>query len=75
MSDSQSQMVRKPALVKLGLFGVKTRRSALTYMWVCVAFTVAALVFQRWVASVGLLVAALWYLYSIRWVDKNNQWG
>lgn len=68
-----------PELVYLGLWGIETRRAALAFMWGCIAVGVgSAIVMLRLPqAHVGvfLLLAAPWYWYAIRWVDKNSTWS
>ena len=74
-------MVRQdgmPALVYWGLYGLGTRRSAAMFMWGCLIVGVlAALASIRRVEHgwyTAFFLAALWYWYAMRWVDKHGSW-
>ncbi len=73
MHDSPNNPTKRPILVRLGLWGLKTRQSALAFMWLCIVGAVALVVLKHWLGSL-LLLAALWYWYALRWVDKNGGW-
>jgi hypothetical protein len=68
-----------PVWVKIGLWGIKSRRTALAFEVFCAAFAMAALVgaFFNPSAVIGsiLFAAAYWYAVSIRWVDRVGLWG
>ena len=74
MHDSPNNPTKRPLLVRLGLWGLKTRQSALAFMWLCIIGAVVSVVLKYWIGSL-LLIAALWYWYSLRWVDKNGGWS
>jgi hypothetical protein len=68
-----------PLLVYLGLLGISSRSTALGFFWLCVALTVASaacsFVEHRWLGGViAFGLAAAWYLYAVRWVDKHSSW-
>lgn len=73
MSDSPNNPPKRPILVRVGLWGLETRQSALAFMWLCLIGAVVAVVLKSWFAPL-LLLAALWYWYSLTWVDKNGGW-
>jgi len=73
MNESVDATVSKPFLVRLGLWGVKSRRVALAFMWTCVALLVISAALQVW-NGLAFGVAALWYGYAVRWMDKNSGW-
>jgi hypothetical protein len=75
MSDRRNY----PLWVKLGLWGLPTRASALAFLWGSVVLTVLGLIGGFWNPSlfiIGLLLpfAAWWYGAAINWVDKNGKW-
>ena len=74
MHVSPDNPTKRPLLVRLGLWGLKTRQSALAFMWLCIIGAVVSVVLKYWIGSL-LLSAALWYWYSLRWVDKNGGWS
>ncbi|MCO7223560.1 hypothetical protein [Pleionea sp. CnH1-48] len=67
-----------PGLVYWGLYGIKTKVTALAFMalsvaicFVCIAYGFVEPVFFQG----GLFaVPALWYWYAIKWVDNNSSW-
>ncbi len=67
-----------PFLVYVGLLGLDSRGAALTFMWICTALGVFSLVlgFSHPKAFGGLLffIAAAWYRYAVKWMDKNSTW-
>lgn len=73
MNDSASNPPKRPILVRVGLWGLKTRQSALAFMWFCIIAAVVLVALKFWIGSIFLL-AALWYWYSLTWVDKNGGW-
>ncbi len=73
MHDSPNNPSKRPFLVRLGLWGLKTRQSALAFMWLCIVGAVVSVILKIWIGSL-LLVAGWWYWYAVRWVDKNEGW-
>jgi hypothetical protein len=67
-----------PELVYWGLWGIKSKGVALGFMWFSIVLAAGCFVvgYLRPKAFLGvlLLIAAAWYWYSIRWVDKNSTW-
>ena len=68
-----------PALVYWGLYGIKTRKSASAFMWVCFALGAVAIASTyttlRPPLGIVLILAGLVYRHAIRWADKNACWG
>jgi hypothetical protein len=66
---------KPPILVRLGLWGISNRKTALIFMWLSLGLAVILSVVSGQIA-VGLVLslAALWYLFAIKWVDKNHTW-
>lgn len=73
MSNSERLPPRRPLLVQLGLWGLPNRAWALGFMWLCGGLAAISLVFRFW-AGTPVMLAALWYWYSIRWVDNHDSW-
>ena len=72
--------VERPSWVKVGLFGVNSRGSALAFMWLCIliAPTCAYIAIahqwpEMWAGLLGL-GSAMWYWLCIRWVDEHDDW-
>jgi hypothetical protein len=70
---------RRPFWVKLGLWGLPNRASAWVFVWICIAIAAFCAVRgfsnPKWFLGVGMILAALWYWASIRWVDRNSSWS
>ncbi len=68
-----------PEWVYWGLWGIKSRKTAWVFCWVCILLALVsmllALFFERKIWAGGLLfLAAGWYWASIKWVDENSSW-
>ena len=68
-----------PEWVYWGLWGIKTRRAAMAFFWSCLIAGLVlmplVLVHIRAVIMTGAaLLAALYYLASIKCVDRNSHW-
>ncbi len=67
-----------PLWVSMGLWGIKTRKTALIYelgcfLFGCIAFIVGLFI-PEFTSFIALLGAAYWYSISIRWLDNKNIW-
>lgn len=62
-----------PLIVKVGLLGISRRRTAVIYAVACVIAAIL-LAYLDWRFGLAFLIAAVWYGYSIRWVDQNDSW-
>ena len=71
--------VRRPWWVRVGLWKISGRSSAWLYVWLSVALALACIVAGLWdrrfFAGTLCLLAALWYLLAIRWVDQHGGWS
>lgn len=80
MLDKTSQNWQQaPWWVKVGLFAIMKRKTALTYEYTAAALGVLFTVLTLFVNPVfwsGLLLFAVayWYAVSIRWVDNHKLW-
>lgn len=68
-----------PVMVRLGLWGLPSRRAARGFFWLAVAIAVGCIAYgfldRRSFFIGGFAVfAALWYYLSIRWVDRHSAW-
>lgn len=63
-----------PDIVYLGLMGINSKMTAYIYLVVCVIAAIGSFVLGYPLLGVLLVVAALWYVYSIRWVESNSSW-
>lgn len=68
-----------PIWARIGLWGVPDRRIAWGFLWVCLAIGVACLAYsygdRRFLGGGAMILAALWYYASIRWVDQHGRWS
>ncbi len=69
----------RPAWVRLGLWRVPNRVSAVSFMWLSFLAAGTCLVLSVWdrraAGGIAFAFAALWYLAAIRWVDRNGGWN
>ena len=79
-----------PLWVFLAFSSINTRKGALILIWLCIIFTLYCIPWvkffadQEWVAKIFLIddwswlammiPMVIWYLLSLRWVDKNSAW-
>jgi hypothetical protein len=70
---------RRPLFVRIALYGLASRASALMSLWLslAVALVCIALGFvNRYFFTGGaILIAALGYYLAIRWVDRHDRWN
>jgi hypothetical protein len=69
-----------PLLVHVGLLGIGSRSAAFGFFWACIVLIAISAAYgfadHRWFGGViGFGLAAGWYLYAIRWVDKHSSWN
>jgi hypothetical protein len=68
----------RPVWVRLGLWRVPTRKTAVAWMWIALAIAVLSLIVSYWVprAFIGVVMlgAAIWYACAIWWMDRHGQW-
>ncbi|MEP5631848.1 MAG: hypothetical protein ABJP79_08205 [Tateyamaria sp.] len=63
-----------PWYVKLGLFGMKTRKTAMMFMWISATAGIALTLYFNDFLMLLFLLAAVWYWNSIKWIDANDGW-
>lgn len=67
-----------PMLVKLGLVRIKSRKIALVFFWLCILLGFisffAGFINSKYFWGLIFLLAAWWYWFCIKWVDKNSKW-
>lgn len=63
-----------PMLVKAALLGINSRMSAMIYMGICIVLAAILVIYASPIYAIFLGLAAAWYAYAIRWVDKNGSW-
>lgn len=66
-----------PPLIKLGMWGLSSRRMALVCLWCCVflgALCLLLALITPWalIGAAYFLPFVWWYWAVIRWVDRNN---
>jgi hypothetical protein len=66
-----------PPFIKLGMWGLTSRKVAFAYLWCCVGLSALCLLLALvtpWalIGTIYFLPFAWWYWAVIRWVDKNN---
>ena len=73
MTATNNIMSKKQLFVHAFLWGAKSRRQAMAYMWSNIIIAVMGL-------TIGFIFCALFLLFAladwgaIRWVDKNGVW-
>lgn len=65
--------MERPPWVQLGLWGLKTRSSVLACFVISVVLAITLCAFGIWWGAL-LFVAAAWYWFAMRWVDKFDSW-
>jgi hypothetical protein len=67
-----------PTWVKLGLWGIPNRNTALGFLWACVALVILSLIAAFWnplfLLGLGFGGSAAWYWAAINWVDNHDRW-
>jgi hypothetical protein len=68
----------RPIWVKVGLLGLSSRGSALSFFWLTIGLSAAGFISGFWKPKmffgIFFLVAAWWYSACIRWVDQHSEW-
>jgi hypothetical protein len=69
---------RRPLWVRIGLWGLPTRRSAWVFVWLSFAIAIGCVAYgfvdRRFSVGGLMTLAALWYYLAIRWVDQHGGW-
>ncbi len=82
--EGDRSSIARPWWVKVGLWGISSRGSAWSFVWLSIAIGGVCLVAGIWIPGLyhrvfwllgGLgFVGAVVYLLAIRWVDRNGAW-
>jgi hypothetical protein len=71
--------IRRPLWVRIGLWGLPTRRWAWAFVWLSFAIAIGCVTygFVDWRFALGglMTLAALGYYLAIRWVDHHGGWS
>ncbi len=74
----EKEPVARPWWVKLTLWGLHDRVSALFFVWFCVGIATVFVLLgfrdRRFSYGALSLLGALGYLRAVRWVDRNGGW-
>lgn len=66
-----------PSWVYWGLWGIKTRKVAMLFVYISIVLTLAivpvGIALNNYLFMAFILVP-LWYWLSIKWVDRNSTW-
>ena len=63
-----------PLWVRLGLWSIKIRKTAIIYLIISIVSGISAGIFWHPIWF-GMFAAAAWYWLSIRWMDQNAGWA
>ena len=67
-----------PSHIRVGLFGINSRKVALVFEAVCLVLGISSFVgsfyFQPIAFGMVFFASAYWYSISIRWADNNSAW-
>ena len=65
--------MERPFWVRLGLWGLGTRSVVTAFFVLSAVFATAVIAFWSWWGAL-LYLAAAWYWFAMRWVDKYDSW-
>ena len=90
MNDqNKSSPTKLPIWVLLAFSSIQKRKHAILLIWACIIFTLYCLpwasfttnemitslfVIDDWSWIAMMVPICLWYILSLRWMDKNNAW-
>jgi hypothetical protein len=68
-----------PLWVRLGLWGLPTRRSVWAFVWISLLAAIVGSAYgfrnPRFFACILFVLPALMYWLTIRWVDNHGKWA
>lgn len=67
-----------PVWAYWGLWGINTRKVAMTYFIIALILSLAIIPFSIMMKDylyLCVVLAPIWYWVSIKWADKNNAWN
>jgi hypothetical protein len=65
--------MERPLWVRLGLWGLGTRSMVMAFFVLSVVVATAVCAFVSWWGAL-IYLAATWYWFAMRWVDKHDSW-
>lgn len=90
MNDpNKSTPAKLPIWVLLAFSSIQKRKHAIILIWACMVFTLYCLpwasftgnemisslfIIDDWSWVAMMIPICLWYILSLRWMDKNNAW-
>lgn len=89
MSEINKTSTKLPIWVLLAFSSIQKRKSAIRLIWASVIFTIYCLpwvnlvnhelilklfVIEDWSWVAMMIPVNIWYLLSLRWMDKNEAW-
>lgn len=67
-----------PIIVYLGLCGISSKSTAYLYATLCIIIGIVSIFMgiknPQYFYGTLLFIAAYWYFYCIKWIDKNSNW-
>ena len=73
------QEKKRPLWVRVGLWGLPNRASAWAFVWLSIVIAAGCVAYGfvdwRFFSGGVMVLAALWYYLSIRWVDRHGRWS
>lgn len=85
--EKRAELSHRPLLIRIGLWGIRSRRAAWGFVWLCVALALGSVAFgfsswfnERWSAGIAQLVTLLClsgaaaYYACLHWVDVHGRW-
>jgi hypothetical protein len=63
-----------PKFIKLTLWGINSRASAMTFLVLSLVLAVGAAFLSETIIAILFAMAAAFYFVGMRWVDKNANW-
>ena len=88
-NNNKTPEIKMPLWVMLAFSSIHKRKHALILIWICIIFTVYSLpwvnfinneivamlfLIDDWSWIAMMIPLCIWYIVSLRWMDKNNAW-
>ena len=89
MNDSTNNTAKMPIWVLLAFSSIQKRKHAIILIWASIIFTLYCLplvkftsneliatlfMIDDWSWLAMMVPICIWYILSLRWMDKNNAW-
>ncbi len=81
MNDGLEGKRERPWWVKIILWGLGSRTSAMACAWFCMGIAIACVAYasaagdRRFLVGGIMALGTLGYYHSARWVDRNGSWS